>query len=194
MIPVVETPEIVQHYAPFFESVFSPKAFEEFKFKRYVSGLIMSENKTVEGINRIFVIDVRNQSSLNRLLTKSPFSVKALNHARLELLWSLKGTRMKSKGVLSLDDTLLAHYGQHFEKIAYLYDSTQGCYVWAHNLVNLHYSDDQTDYPVNFILWEPVEIDALETGLKAAGIRIRESKYVLKESDPQKWRNYLMGL
>jgi hypothetical protein len=192
MIPVVETPEIVQHYAPFFEKIFSPKAFEE--FKRYVSGLIISENKTIEGINRMFVIDVRNQSSLNRLLTESPFSVKALNDARLELLGSLKGTRLKSKGVLSLDDTLLAHYGQYFEKIAYLYDSTQGHYVWAHNLVNLHYSDDQTDYPVNFILWEPVEIDTLETGLKAAGIKIRASKYALKEKDPKEWRYYLTGL
>jgi hypothetical protein len=57
---------------------------------------------------------------------------------------------MKPRGVLSLDDTLLTHYGQHFDKIAYLYDSAQGCYVWAHNLVNLHDSDDQTDYPVDF--------------------------------------------
>ena len=58
MIPLVEFPEIVRHYAPFFEPVFSPKAFEQ--FKRYVSGLILSENKTVEGINRIFVLDVRS--------------------------------------------------------------------------------------------------------------------------------------
>jgi hypothetical protein len=43
----------------------SPEAFTQ--FQRYVSGLIVSENKTVEGINRIFVIDVRHQSSLNRL-------------------------------------------------------------------------------------------------------------------------------
>jgi len=192
MIPVVETPEIVSHYAPFFKAVFSPKAFEQ--FKRYVSGLIVSENKTVEGINRIFVIDVRNQSSLNRLLTESPFSVEALNHARLDLLGSLVGTKMKYNGVLSLDDTLLTHYGQEFEKIAYLYDSTQGCYVWAHNLVNLHYSDDQTDYPLSFKLWEPAEIQDLESGLKAAGVKIRQSKYALKESDPRKWRNYLMGL
>lgn len=101
---------------------------------------------------------------------------------------------MKPKGVLSVDDTLLTHYGKHFEKIAYLYDSTQGGYVWAHNLVNLHYRDDQTDYPINFQLWEPVAIEALETGLKAAGVAIRASKYVLKESDPHKWRHYLLGL
>jgi hypothetical protein len=148
MLPLVEIPELVRHYAPWFTSVFSAEAFVQ--FQRYVSGLIVSENKTVDGINRIFVIDVRHQSSLNRLLTESPFSIEAVNQARINLLSSLSGTQMKLKGILSVDDPLLTHYGQHFDKIAYLYDQTQGCYVWAHNLVNLHYSDDQTDYPVDF--------------------------------------------
>jgi len=192
MVPLVEIPAIVQHYAPFFTTVFSPEALVQ--FQRYISGLIVSENKTVEGINRIFVIEVRNQSSLNRWLSESPFAVDAVNQARLALLASLPGTQLKPKGVLSLDDTLLTHYGQHFDKIAYLYDSTQGCYVWAHTLVNLHYSDDQTDYPIHCKLWEPAEVDALEAGLKAAGIAIRESKYGLKDSAPKKWRTYLVGL
>jgi hypothetical protein len=136
MLPLVEIPEIVRHYAPWFASVFSPDAFVQ--FQRYVRGLIVSENKTVEDINRIFVIDVRNQSSLNRWLHENPFTVDALNRARLKLLSSLAGTQMKPKGVLSIDDTFLTHDGHHFEKIAYLYDHTRGCYVWAHNLVNLH--------------------------------------------------------
>jgi len=105
MLPLVEIPDIVQHYAPFFASVFSPEAFAQ--FQRYVSGLIVSENKTVDGINRLFVCDVRNQSSLNRLLTASPFSPAALNEARLALLASLAATQLKPKGVLSVDDTLL---------------------------------------------------------------------------------------
>jgi hypothetical protein len=192
MLPLVELPEIVRHYAPWFASVFSPDAFAQ--FQRYISGLIVSENKTVDGINRIFVIDLRNQSSLNRLLTESPFSLDTLNQARLNMLASLARTQMKLKGVLSVDDTLLTHYGKHFEKIASLYDHTQGCYVWAHNLVNLHYSDDQTDYPVYFRLWEPAATDDLEAGLKAAGVLIRASKYALKDSAPHKWRNYLLGL
>lgn len=192
MLPLVEIPEIVRHYAPFFASVFSPDAFVQ--FQRYVSGLIVSENKTVDGINRLFVFDVRNQSSLNRLLTASPFSPEALNEARLALLASLAATQLKPKGVLSLDDTLLTHYGRHFEKIAYLYDSTQGCYVWAHTLVNLHYSDDLTDYPVAFRVWEPAEVDALEAGLKAAGVPLREGKAALKQAEPPKWRQYLLGV
>jgi hypothetical protein len=105
MLPLVDIPDIVQHYAPFFASVFSLQAFQQ--FQRYLSGLILSENKTVEGIHRLFVLDTRHQSSLNRLLPESPFDIEALHQTRLTLLQSLPGTQMKPKGVLSVDDTLL---------------------------------------------------------------------------------------
>jgi hypothetical protein len=192
MLPLVEFPQIVQHYAPWFGSVFSTEALVQ--FQRYLSGLIISENKTVDGINRLFVIESRHQSSLNRLLTASPFSEAALNRQRLALLSSLEGTRVKAKGVLSVDDTLLTHYGRHFDEIAFLYDPVEDRYTWAHNLVNLHYSDDQTDYPLHFQLWKPADLDQIERGLQAAGVRLRESKFALKESDPKRWRQYLLGV
>ena len=192
MLPLVEFPEIVQHYAPHFEAVFSAEAYVQ--FQRYLSGLIVSENKTVDGINRLFVIEKRNQSSLNRLLTESPFSVRGFSQARLRMLGSLPGTQIKPKGVMSVDNTLLIHYGRHFENIAYLYDPTEERYVWAHDLVNLHYSDDQTDYPLAFQLWKPANLERLESGLPAAGIKLRPSKFALKTEDQKKWRQYLLGV
>lgn len=192
MLPLVEFPLIVQHYAPWFESVFSPEAW--IQFQRYLSGLLISENKTVEGINRLFVIESRHQSSLNRLLTQSPFSEVALNQQRLALLNSLPGTQVKPKGVLSVDDTLLTHYGKCFEHIAYLFDHVEKRYTWAHNLVTLHYSDDQTDYPLYFQLWKPPDVKRLEQGLREIGIPLRESKLPLKASAPKKWRQYLLGV
>lgn len=192
MFPLVEFPEIVQHYAPYFKDVFSADAFIE--FQRYISGLIVSENKTVEGINRLFVVESRHQSSLNRFLTATPFSLKQLNQARLALLAHIPGTSIKPKGVLSLDDTLLIHYGQDFERIAKLFDHVTQTYVWAHDLVNLHYSDDDTDYPVLFQLWEPVDLAKLEQGLRAAQVPLQVSKETLKASDPAKWRGYILGV
>jgi hypothetical protein len=192
MLPLVEFPELVQHYAPFFRDVFSAAALIE--FERYISGLIVSENKTVDGINRVFVVESRNQSSLNRLLAASPFKIAELNQARLDLLASLPGTQMKPKGVFSVDDTLLIHYGQDFEKIAMLWDHVSGSYVWAHDLVTIHYSDDDTDYPVLFQLWEPVDLEKLEQGIRTAGVPLKASKEALKETDPQKWRGYLLGV
>lgn len=192
MIPLVEFPELVQHYGAFFQEVFSAEAFIE--FQRYISGLIVSENKTVDGINRLFVMESRNQSSLNRLLTESPFSLEELNRSRLRLLASLPGTQIKPKGVLGIDDTLLSHYGQDFEKIAKLFDHVTQTYVWAHDLVTIHYSDEETDYPLLFQLWEPVELEKLEAGLRATGIPLKASKESLKESDPKKWRSYVLGV
>jgi hypothetical protein len=192
MYPLVEFPELVKHYAHFFEEVFSAEALIE--FERYISGLIVSENKTVEGINRLFVNESRNQSSLNRLLTESPFSLEELNEARLRMLASLAGTALKPKGVLGVDDTLLIHYGQEFEKIAQLFDHVSQSYVWAHDLVTIHYSDDETDYPAEFQLWEPVELEKVEAGLRAAGIALKASKEPWKEADPKKWRGYVLGV
>ena len=192
MVPLVEFPQLVEHYAPEFQSVFSAEAYVE--FKRYISGLMVSENKTVEGINRLLLVENRNQSSLNRLLSRSPFSLRALNQARLQMLTKVAGTKMKRKGVLSIDDTLLPHYGRHFEEIASLYDHVTGSYVWAHNLVTMHYSDDQTDYPVLFQLWKPVDLEKLEAGMRAAGVPIKQSKEELKKSAPAKWRSYLIGV
>lgn len=192
MIPLVDLPKIVEHYTPYYGEVFSAEALVE--FQRYVSGLLVCENKTVEGINRICVFENRNQSSLNRLLTASPFCLAELGKARLAMMNSVPAMRLKPKGVLSLDDTLLTHQGQHFDEIAYLYDSSQECYRWAHNLVTLHYSDDETDYPVEFELWRPAHLDKIETGLQAAGIVLKASKQSLKASEPGKWRQYLLGV
>ena len=80
MLPLVELPEIVRPYAPLLASVFSAEAFTP--FPRYISGLIVSENKMLEGINRIFGIDIRHPRSLHRWFTASPCSVEALNLAR----------------------------------------------------------------------------------------------------------------
>src|SRR5690606_26573589 len=124
----------------------------------------------------------------------SPFSLAVLNECRLAVLASLPGTQVKAKGVLSVDDTLLTHYGQDFEHIAKLFDHVTGSYVWAHNLVTLHYSDDVTDYPVEFQLWEPVDLAKLEQGLRAANVPLKASKEALKETAPDKWRGYLLGV
>lgn len=192
MFPLVEVPRIVEHYAPYFAPVFSPEAF--IQFQRYISGLLVSENKSVEGINRLCVYASRNQSSLNRLLTESPFDLGAVNQARFAMMHSIEAMRLKAKGVLSIDDTLLSHQGKHFDEIAYLYDSSQECYSWAHNLVTLHYSDEVTDYPVEFELWRPADLEKIEAGLGTAQIELKASKQVLKQSAPAKWRQYLLGV
>lgn len=194
MLGLVQIPEVVKHYAPHFRSVFSEANYEH--FQRYVSGLLISENKTVEAINRLFVLDPRNQSSLNRFLTQSNYDEDRLNTCRLNLLQSREATAFKTggkiKGSLSIDDTLLHHLGRQFDQITQLYDSVSKQYVYAHNLVTLHYSDDGIDYPVHYQMWEPVDVTQLESALRKAQVHLKAEKVKLKETDPIAWRRYLI--
>ena len=196
MLPLVSIPEVVQHYSSHFSSLFSEAEYTH--FQKYLSGLIVSENKTIEGINRLFVLELKDQSTLNRFLTDSSYEVRALNQKRLELMNADARTQLKGQGhyggVLGLDDTLLIHYGKHFEGIAYLKDHVTNQYVWAHNLVNLHYSDDVVDYPIGFELWRPMDTQHLAQTLQTVGVKIKPSKVKLKDSHPKKWKRHLTYL
>ena len=75
-----------------------------------------------------------------------------------------------------------------------LFDHMSGSYVWAHDLVTLYYSDNETDYPALFQLWKPVELEKLEAGLRSANVSLKTNKETLKETDPRKRRSYLLGV
>lgn len=190
MLPLTCIPTIVEHYAPHFAGVFSAESYEH--FKRFVSGLIVSENKTVEAINRLFVVDARNQSSLNRFMRESPFDEAMVNSSRLCMLQSQPATQLKGSGVLSLDDTLLPHYGTYFDHISRHRDYVKECYVMGHKLVTLFYSDDQTGYPLHWELWLPAEVDKLEAALEAAKVYLNPNKQANKQAKPTQWREYLL--
>lgn len=189
MMLLVDLPCIVKKYASSFESCFSVEGFEH--FKRAISGFIVSENKTLEAINRMFVCHKGDQSCFNKFFNRQNFDLEEVNNKRLEMLQANAGTCFKEKGVLSVDNSLLKHYGKHFDNIYYHYDYVHKCYRWAHDLVTLHYSDDQTDYPVQYQLWEPPDWDAVAIFLKEKGFTINEMKWAARSTEPQKWRNYI---
>jgi DDE superfamily endonuclease len=189
MMLLVDFPSIVKKYAPVFEPYFSAEGYEH--FKRAISGFIVSDNKTLEAINRMFVRHTGDQSCFNKFFNRQNFDLEAVNCARLDMLHSNAGTCFKEKGVLSVDNSLLKHYGRHFDNIYYHYDYVHKCYRWAHDLVTLHYSDDHTDYPVHHKLWEPPDWDAVATFFMGKGFTINEQKWACRAREPQKWRNYI---
>ena len=66
---LIDFPSIVHKYAPYFESCFSSAGYEH--FKKALSGFMLSDNKTLEGINRMFLVNSRDQSSFNKFSTAS---------------------------------------------------------------------------------------------------------------------------
>lgn len=197
MIPLVQLPLLVKQYCPYFADLFTTGEYGQ--FERYLCGLLVSPNQTVEAINRLFVLKPQNQSTLNRFLTDSGYDISEVNWRRVAWLQSFEATRFKTGkpgqcGVLIIDDSLLKHVGKQMENIAYLFDHVSGGFVWAHNLVSFHYSDDEVDYPIDSQLWKPVRLEELEEALLANEVRIRSKKRPLKETAPDKWRAYLVRL
>lgn len=195
MLPLAKVSVVIEHYAPYFTVVFSPEAF--LHFKRLLSGLLLNENKTIEAINRLFFLETKHANSLNYFINHSPFDLAHLNECRLELLQDNERTKMKSEGraagVLIIDDTLLEHYGKKIEGIHKLYDHVKECYVYAHNLVTLHYSDDHCDYPIYHELWLPMNVEKMERKMEALNIRLNEKYQNNKTTKPAEWRRYLMN-
>lgn len=187
---LVDFPCIVKKYAPYFEECFSEEGFQH--FKKAISGFILSDNKTLEAFNRMFVLDNRNQSSFNRFFNRQNFDIEKINTKRLEMLQQNKGTAFKhKKGTLSIDSTLLKHYGKNFDGIYYHFDYVHRCFRWSHDLVTLHYSDDQTDYPVYYKLWDAPDWEAVANFFMEKEYTINKDKWENRLKEPQKWRNYI---
>lgn len=197
MIPLVCVPDLISRYGKAYSDLFTPAGYAH--FLRYLSGLLISSNKTVSGIASSFVLDERrDQSTLNRFLTHGRYDIVELNQRRLDVLQAHPSTRIKGegkhRGVISLDDTLLEHCGEHFDQIKVLWDHVGHRYVLAHNPVTLYYGDDQVDYPLYVDMWTPADVEAIEQGLEALGIKLQDKKRALKQSDPLKWQKYLLGV
>lgn len=186
-------PSIVERYSTYFEECFSAANLRH--FKKAVSGFILSENKTVSGINDLFLVDQRDQSTLNRFFTQQPFDLEQVNEARMGMLQSSGRTRLKpgrdGGGVISVDNSLLKHYGKRFDNIYYHYDYVHRCFRWSHDLVSLYYSDDSTDYPLDWVLWAPPDWEAVARFFQARKFTINEDKWESRHGEPQKWRNYI---
>ena len=139
--------ELLEQYKP----CLSKPQFKN--FSTYTIGLVTCEGrKTIQAINQSFM-NTKDQSSLNRFLTKSPWSLENLQDKRLSLAkQNLHGTQ-GSMGYLLLDDTINKKTGKHMEDAGYHYDSKEGKPVWSHDIVTTHYVNGDQEYPVRLSLY-----------------------------------------
>lgn len=146
---VADIPEEFERALEAFRLHFGAPAFEH--FKRYVLGLIVSENLTVEGINRIF-IQAKHPSSLNRFLTTGIWKQQEVNDTRIDIL-KIQGA-LGGKGWLAIDDTLTHKTGKKIEGVGIYWDHSEKRYVLAHNIVTAEFVNPKGEsHPLDFRLY-----------------------------------------
>lgn len=188
---LLDFPEVVKAYSPYFEDCFSERGFNH--FQRLLSGFLVGSNHTIEGINRLFAHDVLNQSSANRFVNRQNFSLDKINNRRIEIMQSDSRTAICKEGCLSLDGSLLHHWGSKFDGISNMWDHVTKSYGPAHELVTLYYADDKVDYPLHYQLWDPPNWDTVAEHIRQLGLRINKEKWDKREEERQKWYTYMRG-
>ncbi len=131
-----------------YRAYFGAPAFEH--FKRYVLGLIVSENMTIEGINRIY-IEAKHPSSLNRFLTAGIRNQDRVNEARIAALKA--GGALGGKGWLVIDDTFTHKTGEKIDAVGIFPDHCEKRHILAHSIVTMEFVNRKgNNYPLDFRL------------------------------------------
>lgn len=150
MLPIVRYPSFVEEFLPRLNGVFTKPQLKH--FARYLTGLIVCENKTVTGINSSFM-GRNDQSALNHWLTDSGWSGEKLDRARKAMLLDGLRARRVRRGLLVVDDTLNHKTGKHMEGVNVHYDHAEGRYVLGHQLVTSDLVIGDLSLPIDFELY-----------------------------------------
>jgi SRSO17 transposase len=155
MLPIVEYPSVVSSYLPaFFESVFTRPQVKN--FARYITGLMISTNRTISAMNDLFYAH-NDQSALNNFITDSTWDDDDLDEARYRIILDgLKRRRSKDcegDGILAMDDTLSHKTGKHMEYVGYYYDHAEGRQTLAHDILTTHLIKGRLSIPMDFRIY-----------------------------------------
>lgn len=125
-----------------FRDCFYSRSFE--LFVRYITGLLLSNNKTIDGLNSQFT-QKTDQSNVNRFLTEYPW-LKEDFRDELKTLFRTNNV-LKSFSFFVLDDTLLEKVGKFIENTGYHFDHTKNSFVYGHQVVTSGYVFESEFYP-----------------------------------------------
>ena len=100
--------------------------------KTYVTGLIASGNRTVEGISKR-VLQSKSERTLNKLLNQYDWDEERLNRERLSVLQQRNETRWSQDGVVVLDDSVTHRTGDQLPNAGW---SRYGSYATASSITS----------------------------------------------------------
>jgi len=154
MLPIVKLPSVVENALPRFAHIFNKAQMRH--FGEYLTGLIVSENKTVTGINSNFMGHT-DQSSKNHFLTEAEWDDSAVTQTRLDLVLEHCKKQGILDGVLVIDDTLGEKKGLSIEGADWFWDHSENRYAFGHPLVTSEYVTASFHAPLHYRLYEKEE-------------------------------------
>lgn len=128
-----------------FKNMFTKPQFDN--FERLVSGFVLSDNTTIQEISSVY--GDKDQSSLNRFVTKSDWDLRKANKIRLNVANNFLGS--KEDGILIFDDTMAIKTGKKMEMANHHRSGKTKETEWGHSFVDSVYTELESDvcYPID---------------------------------------------
>ena len=143
MFSFKQIPTYFNRFFNFFEPYFTKPRFQN--FKRFVSGLILSDRKNIQEINAVY--GDKDQSSLNRFVTESEWDLTEVNKIRLKVAKSRLYDK-REEGMIIIDDEVLHKTGKYMEKANYHRSGKTKRNEWGHCMVDALYLGAHTHFPI----------------------------------------------
>ena len=150
MLPITKLPSFIEMNMQRFSSIFSKPQLRH--FGEYLTGLIVSENKTVTGINNRFLHHT-DQSSKNHFLTQSDWPDEAVTEERLKIVNAHCEKHHIKDGFLVIDDTGAHKTGSSIEGANWYWDHSQHATAFGHQLVTSQYVTEKFHIPLHYRLY-----------------------------------------
>lgn len=154
MLPIVKYPSFIESILPRFAPMFNQCQLRH--FAEYVTGLIVSENKTITSINSHF-LEHTDQSVKNHFLTDSTWDDNELTHNRLTLISERCQANRVTDGLLVIDDTIAHKSGKQIDAVDWFWDHSSHSYTLGHQVVSSQFVTRAFHVPVDYRLYRKEE-------------------------------------
>ena len=150
-MPIIEPLKIVQVAMEGFLAFLFKNKPQRKHLANYLTCLMISVNKTVAGMTDEMP-NASDQSCLNRFLTEVEWDEIAMNEARIEWLQQFDETKFHDRGVIAIDDSLLAKSGKYIKDSGTFWDHSEQRYMHAQDLIIVNYVNTNSGkhYPLDF--------------------------------------------
>lgn len=134
MLSIEKYPSFIESALPYFATIFNQSQLRH--FAEYFTELIVSENKTITGINDHFLNHI-DQSAKNHFLTDSNCDDTKRTAKRLDLILEQCRIKRITDGLLLVIDKTLTHKtGEQIEAVDWSWDHPNHFYTLGHQLVS----------------------------------------------------------
>ena len=134
---IVEFPQVVREALETYGDLFANEP-ERQHFGEYLTGLMIADRKTVNGINSEFA-HTTDQSCLNRFVTEVSWDEQAMNERRLAEHQKDSSSQYNDRGVIAIDDVLIDHDGLMIDDVGYFWDHVEQRAKIAHDYMIANY-------------------------------------------------------